>query len=254
MIQFASRTTANGRESAWRRVSKLSTTRWLGVMASVSVLLVCAACDKPAPPAPAARVKTPASAPAQASSPPVAAASLRGYYEPQDGGVFTLCGETSRRRVEAMAESTRSALDLLQASPQPRYLAASGELVGAEAVRIGPFEIIGGDSWSCDTPNSERYYSGRGTVDLWRLEVTRSALTFDAGPGSSNQVWPYRRFQRDADELIYSDAESAPGTRIRLTPGVCREPMTDSIYALRATIEVASDSYAGCAWRGDREP
>ncbi len=223
-------------------------------MASAFLLLVCAACDKPAPPAPAASVKTSLPVIAQDSSRPVAAASLRGYYEPRDGGVFTLCGETSRRRVDTMADSTRSALDLLQASPQPRYMASAGELVGADAVRIGPFEVIGGDSWSCDTPNSQRYYSGRGTVDLWRLEVTRSTLTFDAGPGSSNQVWPYRRFQREADELIYSDAEAAPGIRIRLTPGVCREPMTDSIYALQATIEVASDSYVGCAWRGDREP
>ena len=235
-------------------MTKLSLARWLGVVASVFLLLVSAACDKPSPPAPAASVKTSPPVTAPASNPDVAAASLRGYYEPQDGGVFTLCGETSRRRVDAMADATRSALDLLQASPQPRYLAAAGELVGVDAVRIGPFEIIGGDSWSCDTPNSERYYSGRGTVDLWRLEVTRSALTFDAGPGSSSQVWPYRRFQRDADALIYSDAEAAPGIRIRLTPGVCREPMTDSIYALQATVEVASDSYAGCAWRGDREP
>lgn len=184
-----------------------------------------------------------------------AAADLRGYFEARDGGLFTQCGETTRRRVIAIDNGTRAAL---ADSVAPRFLAARGALLGRDEVQIGALELSGGDAWNCESRFDQFVYAARGIDVPWSLEVTTAAVSFSESPGAPPMVFPYRTFSVSGSAWTFAfDAEgtdAAESMHIELAGRVCVDGMTDSVYALTATIETMGRTFAGCAWRGEREP
>lgn len=214
-----------------------------------------AACE--APPAPVmtsspAAVADDAGARAVASVIARPAADVRGYFEARDGGLFTQCGETSRRRVASIAEQTQT---VLKDAPGARFVAARGVLRGSDEVEIGEIEVTGGDAWNCESRFDQFFYAARGTDAPWTLEVTGAAVTFTDAPGSPPLLLPYRAFEKSGDQWRFEvDNGTGDAFRIALVGQACVDRMTDSVHALTATIVAGDRTYRGCAWRGELEP
>lgn len=182
------------------------------------------------------------------------AAVVRGYYESRDGGLFTACGETSRRRVVSVADDTAAALRVLtDTSVQPRFLVAQGSPIGRDEVELGTFELVSGDAWNCESRFDEFIYAARGVDAFWALEVTPASVSFVAAPDIKPALFAYRPFAHEGAEFKYSAEDANLSIAITLHPESCVDRMTDTVFAYRAAIESGGLTYSGCAWRGQAE-
>lgn len=224
------------------------------VIGSCLVISLLVACSAPVEPivAPAPVAAPEAAAPAKI---PVAESILRGYYEARDGGLFTACGETSRRRVSELPEASRAALAQLAGdADQARFVVAQGRLVGRDAAELGDFELISSDAWNCESRFDEFIYAARGLDGFWSLEVTPASVSFVATPGSKPLLFAYQAFARVGEELKFAADGAGNSIQVSLRKDACFDRMTDTIFAHRAVILADGASYDGCAWRGRAEP
>ena len=224
-----------------------SKTRML-VLGSVLMLLgACKAADSPvAPAAPASPAST-----TQGVSRTGTADFLRGYFESRDGGLFTVCGETSRRQVRAMDAATSAALVEANSSiDRPRFVMAAGNLRGRDALEIGRFEIISGDAFNCESRLEEIVVAARGSAVLWSLEVTRAAASFAPAPTALPVVYPFMSLQEvDGEQVLASGAGDARLTA-RLRQAACVEPLTDTTFGWSISVQADGMEFSGCAWHG----
>lgn len=223
----------------------------IGSCLAISLLAACSAPVEPvAAPAPVAAPE--AVTPAKT---PVAESILRGYYEARDGGLFTACGETSRRRVPESPETLRAALAQLAGdSDQARFVVAQGRLVDRDVAELGDFELISSDAWNCESRFDEFTYAARGLDGFWSLEVTPASVSFVATPGSKPLLFAYQTFARVGEELQFAAEGAGNSIQVSLRKEACLDRMTDTVFAHRAVILADGVSYEGCAWRGRAEP
>ncbi len=220
------------------------------------VLLLVAACTSGSAPPVESAVQTNAptsevAAPANAE----AVAFLRGYYESRDGGQFTACGETSRRRVISVDPATAAALVQANAAQdRPRFLMAEGNLHGGDAVEIGRFNIISGDAWNCESRLGEIMLGARGIDALWSLEVTPAAATFVAGPNATPEVHAFAGLGIASDGLILNVDAADADFSAHLRAEACIEALTDTSFGWSIVVTAKDRSYEGCAWRGLAAP
>lgn len=210
-------------------------------------LVACTARAAPALPSDAGKANAAAST-ESAQSP--RAGLIRGYYEHRDGGLFTACGETSRRHASLQKAPGFVAEALASAAKQPRFLIARGNLVGQDQAEIFGLDLITTDAFDCDSRLEGLLYAGRGNESLWTLEVTPSAMTFTAAPGAKAEVFPYAALVAEGQAHV-AETSGAHGTlRIELRDEACSERMTGSVFGHSAKITTAGKTYSGCAWRG----
>ncbi len=216
------------------------------------VLLLVAACTPGTAPSVERAVdsKAPtseATAPANAK----AAAFVRGYYESRDGGLFTACGETSRRRVTSVDPATAAALAPANvAQDQPRFLMAEGNLRGRDTVEIGRFNMISGDAWNCESRLSEIVLGARGIDALWSLEVTPAAATFVSSPTAAPEIHAFVGLGTASDGLVLQVHGADAEFSARLRAEACTEALTDTSFGWSIEVTTKEGSYEGCAWRG----
>lgn len=180
-----------------------------------------------------------------------AVAFVRGYHESRDGGLFTACGETSRRRVTSVDPATAAALVQANAThDQPRFLMAEGNLRGRDAVEIGRFNMISGDDWNCESRLGEIVLGARGIDPMWSLEVTPAAATFVAGPAASAEVHAFVGLGTASDGLVLKVDAANAEFNARLRAEACTEALTDTSFGWSIEVTAKNDSYKGCAWRG----
>ncbi|MFZ1838122.1 MAG: hypothetical protein WAU20_05275 [Dokdonella sp.] len=218
--------------------------------------LLLAACtpDSAPPPESALAVSAPASDEvAPSTSRP--ALFLRGYYESRDGGLFTACGETSRRTLASIDPATAAALAEENAKQdRPRFLMAEGNLRGRDAVEIGRFNLISGDAWNCVSRLGEIILGARCTEELWSLEVTPAAATFVAGPSAVPEVHAYAGLADGVDGLSVRLGDKDAAFSVRLRGETCSEAMTGTLFAWSVVVDANGQSFKGCAWRGLASP
>jgi uncharacterized membrane protein len=219
----------------------------IGRLAAVAALLT--ACV-PSPDPTVSAVATEPDATSAPAPPKPVVRLVRGYFEKRDGGLFTACGETSRRHVRAEQATSRAVDAMAEAGDEPRFLVASGNLVGADAVEIFALDLIATDAFDCESPLEGYILSARGTEALWTLEITSAAITFTPAPGATAEIFPHRPFKYSKD-LTVVEANNAQGPiRIELRAELCTEKMTGTTFGLAATVEALGQSFSGCAWRG----
>ena len=227
-------------------------TAWLAAVFPVAALVACS----PSAPTPGQVVAPP--------NPPVPAevavaddgpvANLRGYYEARDGGLFTVCAETTRRRIDRIGDADAQRLaQAAGASPDARFVAARGDVVDRDTVGIDEIEIIAGAAWNCESRFDGFLYAARGTAEPWSLEVTSASITFADEPGAPPLVVAYAPFVGSASERTFTAGDVGGPLRITLREEPCAEPLTDTVFPLAARVEVGERSFTGCAWRGEPE-
>jgi uncharacterized membrane protein len=201
------------------------------------------------------RAATLAPEPVSVISPVAQPDYVRGYYEARDGGLFTACGETSRRRVTAIDVDTAAALAAANKTmDRPRFLMAEGNLAGGTGVEIGRFNVIAGDAWNCESRFDRVILGARGSEVLWSLEVTPAAITLLPAPGAAAEVRAFAGLTSTGDGIAVNAGASDPGFEIRLKSGACIEAMTDTTYGWSISVRSKGRSLAGCAWRGLAAP
>jgi uncharacterized membrane protein len=206
----------------------------------------------PTPP-PEASSSVPAAAPEPAPVTTTVAQPdyVRGYYEARDGGLFTACGETSRRRVTAIDADTAAALAAANKTlDRPRFLMAEGNLSGGIGVEIGRFNLITGDAWNCESRLDRMVLGARGSDVLWSLEVTPAAITLLPGPGAAADVRAFAGLSSTADGMVVNAGTPDPGFSIHLKRDTCVEAMTDTTYGWSISVRSNGGSFTGCAWSG----
>ncbi|HET9033726.1 MAG TPA: hypothetical protein VFN25_12575 [Dokdonella sp.] len=219
----------------------------------ISLMTALAACSRTPAPPPVAADQAEVS-PAPTSSARVSStAFLRGYYEAREGGLFTACGETSRRQVTSIDEATAAALAKANANlDRPRFLMAEGNLSGKADVEIGRFNLISGDAWTCDSRIDDVVLAARGTDVLWSLEATPAAISFVPAPGRAPEVHGFAGLEASSDGLALSAADT--GFSASLHAGSCIEAMTDTTYGWSIRVLDKGQTFDGCAWRGLAAP
>ena len=176
-------------------------------------------------------------------------AFLRGYFEAREGGLFTACGETSRRRVKSIDADTLAAIvKSNEALDRPRFLVAEGNLIGRDAVEIGHFNIIAGDAWTCDSRLDDLIVGARGTDVLWSLEATSATVSFSAAPGAPPEVHAFAGLQPSSEGFTLTAGK--PEFSATIKPGACVEALTDTTFGWSIAVNAAGKNFAGCAWRG----
>ena len=218
-------------------------------------LLSLAACSSPSTPPPTVNAdqgeRESIQEPVAESAPSIA--FLRGYYEARDGGLFTACGETSRRHVKSIDEATAAAIaDANKALDRPRFLMAEGNLVGKDEVEIGRFNLISGDAWNCESRLGEVVLSARGTEVLWSLEVTPAAISFSPAPGAAPEIHAFSNLTSDLDGLALKASNSDFSALLKA--GACVEAMTDTTFGWSIKVSLKGQTFDGCAWRGLAAP
>ncbi len=180
-------------------------------------------------------------------------AFIRGYYEASDGGLFTACSETSRRRVTSIDVATAAAMAKAnQALDRPRYLMAEGNLSGKDEVEIGPFNLISGDAWNCESRLDDVVLAARGADVLWSLEVTPAAVTFAPAPGAAPEIHAFEALQPGSDGLGLKTTDSKLSASLH--SGACIETMTDTTFGWSIKLMANGQTFVGCAWRGLAAP
>ena len=220
------------------------------------MLLLLAACTSgSAPPAATAVQANEATSQATAPANVEAVAFLRGYYESREGGLFTACGETSRRRVASVDPATAAALVHANAtSDRPRFLMAEGNLRGRDEVEIGHFNIISGDAWTCESRLDEIVLGARGIDVLWNIEVTPATVTFVSAPAATPEVRAYAGFDTAADGLVLKIGGADTEFSAHLRAEACLEALTDTTFGWSILVSAKDHTYKGCAWRGLAAP
>lgn len=239
-----------------RRCQRSCSPGRLSAAGGMAIACAIAGCSPaPAPPPPA-----PAESPSVVAAPLVAdpvepIADLRGYYEARDGGLFTACDESRRRRVARIADSAKAMLESSAgAAGEARFVAARGERIGSDAVAIDGIELVAGSARDCDSRFDGFLYAARGTAQPWSLEVTPAAVAFSDEPGAPPVVLGYTRFEATAEGRRFEASLDGVAFRILVRERACRDALTDTLYAFSAEVEAGGNRYEGCAWRGEPEP
>lgn len=176
-------------------------------------------------------------------------AFLRGFYEAREGGLFTACGETSRRHVTSINPETLTAIAKAnQAVDRPRFVVAEGNLIARDAVEIGRFNIIAGDAWTCESRLDDVNLGARGSEVLWSLEATPAAVTFSAAPGASPEVHAFTRLQTSPEGLTLNAGMAEFSATLKSE--ACVEALTDTTFGWSIDVTAGDRKFSGCAWLG----
>lgn len=222
--------------------------------ASIAVTAI-AACSPVPPPSAPADPAPPVAAMVAVAGPALPVASLRGYYEAREGGLFTACDESRRRRIARISDAAKVLLESpAGATGEARFVAARGERVGSDAVAIDGIELVAGSAWDCDSRFDGFLYAARGVAQPWSLEVTPAAVGFSDEPGAPPVVAPYARFDASAQGRRFeADVDGMP-FRVLVREETCRDALAGTVFAFSAQVEAGGHRYEGCAWRGESEP
>ncbi len=226
----------------------------LRIFAGSMIVSALAACSPPPTPplGDTAQAKPePIQSPAAEVAPAIL--TIRGYYEARDGGLFTACGETSRRHVKSIDKATATAMaNANKALDRPRFLMAEGNLSGKNEVEIGRFNLISGDAWNCESRLGEVVLAARGTDVLWNLETTAAAVSFTSAPGAETETHGYSGLEKIEDGFVLKTADSDFSAQLKSAE--CVEGMTDTTFGWSIQLDAKGQKFDGCAWRGLAEP
>ena len=176
-------------------------------------------------------------------------AFLRGFYEAREGGLFTACGETSRRHVNSIDPATLAAIAKAnEALDRPRFVVVEGNLIARDAVEIGRFNIIAGDAWTCESRLDDVILGARGSEVLWSLEATPAAVSFSAAPGAPPEVHAFAGLQSVPEGLTLNAGHTEFSAT--LNPEACIDALTDTTFGWSIEVTSGGKKFAGCAWRG----
>ena len=224
------------------------------VLAGVPLAMLVACGDRP-PAAAAEASRDRAAKHASAAPAPVEAAApltrLRGNAVlGKDGYGITLCGESTQRIAEFDTAAEAALGQFLAGGAREFFIDGWGQL-GAEdgKPRLSAIERVysEGPGWNEDLQWT--VLRARGNEPFWSLILTRQGGLFER-PDQPAAPFAYTALTGTSADRRLQVSTPAGALEVSITPGLCSDGMSDTLYGSRATVTLGSETFTGCAFAG----
>jgi len=226
-----------------------------GASLLVAAALCAAGCGKLAAPA---ADETPKTAPAVSAAPPPSPAAIthhgRGLRGKavlgKDGYGITRCGEQAQQIME-IAPEAQSFLDTyLKGGAHEFFVEAEGEEMADGHVRVTRFHRLYSQGPGCEAQLDPNAFVAWGNEPFWAASDTGGALRLEQ-PGADALVASDTEARSEKGEWIVEGQTPKGLLSVRLVPGLCRDGMSDALYAWSATASFgATTVLKGCGFPG----
>jgi putative lipoprotein len=223
---------------------------------AVAVLATLAACGKKEEAA-APAVATPAEAPAEAPAPTDYPAGLelgrfRGHaVMGKDGYGLTVCGDT-RQLIVGFKPGAQAVLDdFLKGGAKEFYLDGWGTTDAQARPQFDRIERIYTEGPGCDEKDlGLSLFRARGNEPFWAVDVGPTGVKLER-PDQPELVVEYQPLEQLPDGGRKFAADTAEGRfELVLTPGTCKDGMSDTVYGWNASLKLGTNEMKGCAFAG----
>jgi uncharacterized membrane protein len=213
-------------------------------------LSACGDKDKPdttaATPTPAA---DPGAAPVLPPPPP---ARIRGQaVMGKDGYGVTVCGDT-QQKIITIAPEAQPVLDkFLAGGAKEFFLDGWGTTDEQGATKIIALERVYTEGPGCDEKDiSLSLFRARGNEPGWSVDVQPSGVIIQR-PGAEPVTAEYQPLEK-LDAGVRRFVNEMPNGKVEftLTPGICSDGMSDTVYGWTASLKVGDEAMAGCGFSG----
>jgi uncharacterized membrane protein len=203
------------------------------------------ACGKPEAPPPVVAAAAPAPPPATAPKLQLRGQALMG----KDGYGIVPCGEQGQRILE-IAPAAKPFLDkFLEGGAHEFFVEAEAEVPAEGRVRVLRFHRLYTEGPGCNAPLNTMRFAAWGNEPFWAAVDAGDTLRLER-PGAEPLVaQPSRTHEEGGDWIVEGQTASGP-LSLRLSPGYCRDGMSDTLYAWSATMHWADQELKGCGFRG----
>jgi len=226
-----------------------------GATLLLSATLCAAGCGKLAPPA---ADEVPAAAPAAAATtPPPSPAvithlgrGLRGRAVlGKDGYGITPCGEQAQRIMEIAPEAQAFLDTYLKGGAHEFFVEAEGEEIDGGHVRVTRFHRLYSQGPGCEAQLDPNAFVAWGNEPFWAASDTGGSLRLEQ-PGGDALVATDNEARSEKGEWIVEGQTAKGLLSVRLAPGLCRDGMSDALYAWSATASFEGKQLKGCGFPG----
>jgi putative lipoprotein len=101
------------------------------------------------------------------------------------------------------------------------------------------------EGFGCRLDLGDAQYRALGVEPFWRVEVSAQRLTWSS-PGGDDRV--FERQHAAQHGLEFTGVEASGGQlQLTLQQAVCTDPMSGSLYTLRAEVNLDGAVFSGCA-------
>jgi uncharacterized membrane protein len=170
------------------------------------------------------------------------------------GAEMSPCFSGSRIEVDdATPGGLLSALyrELASRPGKPIFVEFSGTRT-AGRVRAEALHRASRDGPGCRENVSALRLVALGSDPLWRLESGADGVRlYRAGAGSRD--FPPRALASRGAEFVYEGANASSVLRLTVTPGGCRDRLSNAFFDHSAEVRLDGETLRGCTYRGDLE-
>ncbi len=224
-----------------------------GAMLLLATALGAAGCGKLASPA-ADEVAAPV--PAPPATPPSPAAithlgrGLRGRaVMGKDGYGITPCGDQAQRIMEIAPEAQSFLDEYLKGGAHEFFVEAEGEELDGGHVRVTRFHRLYSQGPGCEAQLDPNAFVAWGNEPFWAASDTGGALRLEQ-PGTDALVATSNEARIEKGEWIVEGQTARGLLSLRLAPGLCRDGMSDALYAWSASASFEGKELKGCGFPG----
>jgi uncharacterized membrane protein/predicted small lipoprotein YifL len=224
---------------------------------AVAVLATLAACGKKEEAAPAAVAAPEPAASASSAAPADYPADLTlGRFRGQavmgkDGYGLTVCGDT-RQLIVGFKPGAQAVLDdFLKGGAKEFYLDGWGTTDSEARPQFDRIERIYTEGAGCDEKDlGLSLYRARGNEPSWSLDVGPSGVKLER-PNLPELVAEYQPLEQlDGGGRRFAADTGQGKLEVVLTPGTCKDGMSDTIYGWNASVKLGAEEMKGCAFSG----
>jgi uncharacterized membrane protein len=207
--------------------------------------------------APRAADEVPSAAVAATVAPPASPAAithlgrgLRGRAVlGKDGYGITPCGEQAQRIMEVAPAAQSFLDDYLKGGAHEFFVEAEGEEIDAGRVRVTRFHRLYSQGPGCEAQLDPNAFVAWGSNPFWAASDAGGALRFEQ-PGAEGLVASDSEARVEEGQWIV-EGHSAKGLlSLRLAPGLCRDGVSDALYAWSASASFGGTVLKGCGFPG----
>jgi putative lipoprotein len=220
-------------------------------LAVVATLSACGKKEEAPAPAPAAVAPEPA-APVQEFPADLALGRFRGQAVlGKDGYGLTVCGDTRQLIVGFKPEAQAVLDEFLKGGAKEFFLDGWGTTDAQARPQFDKIERIYTEGPGCDEKDlGLSLFRARGNEPFWSVDVGPAGVKVQR-PDQPELVAEYQPLEKlDGGGRKFAGKTDAGDVELVLTPGTCKDGMSDTVYGWNASLKVGATEYKGCAFSG----
>jgi putative lipoprotein len=217
-----------------------------------SIVALLAACKDKDAAAPVAATPD-ATPPAEPAAPPPPPSRFRGQaIMGKDGYGMTICGDP-QQKIVTFSPDAQAALDkFIAGGAKEFFLDGWGTNAPDGHPQIDVIERIYSEGPGCDEKDiSMSLYRARGNEPFWSVDVSPTGVVLER-PDNQPLTMEYQPLEKLDGGVRRFVNETPPNGKfeLTLTPGLCSDGMSDTVYGFNATAKIGTEEYKGCGFSG----